>query len=161
MSEIIFLVAIDHNGVMGKDGKMPWYYPEDIKRFKSITMGYPVVMGRKTWDSLPIKPLPGRDNIVLTRNGLVDDRCLVYKDLKEVIVMFSDKEKIYVIGGAEIFKAYMDFADTLDITYINEYYNGDTYFPELDMEKWYTYNIFRVENLKFVKYKRKYTYKET
>lgn len=161
MSEIIFLVAIANNGVLGCDGRIPWHHPADIKRFKNITMGYPVVMGRKTWDSLPKQPLPGRINIVLTRNSIVDDRCLVYRDLKEVIVMFSNKEKIYVIGGAEIFKAYMDFADTLDITYINDYYNGDTFFPDVDMEKWYIYNKFNTEGLEFVKYKRKYIYKES
>lgn len=136
MCQIIFLVAVDKNGVMGCDGEIPWHYPEDVQRFKRITMGYPVIMGRKTWESLPVKPLPGRENIVLTKNNrYADHRCHVYDSFKTAIYDYRTL-KVFVIGGAQIFKEYMDFADQIDITYINKEYKGNVYWPGIDLSQW-------------------------
>lgn len=154
MCKIVFLVAVSKNGVIGDKGAIPWHYPEDIQRFKRITMGYPVVMGRKTWESLPKKPLAGRPNIVLTKNGFTDHRCHIYDSLKRAIFDFRDK-KIFVIGGAQIFERYMHFADVIDVTYIDKEYEGDTYWPGIDLDKWFISKEKIDNDLIFVQYNRR------
>ena len=152
---IIFIVAMANNGVIGKNGKLPWHYPEDLQRFKALTMGSPIVMGRKTWDSLPIKPLPGRINIVLTRN--YDFQCpdvQVYDNLKNIIWDYKGHEKIYVIGGAQIFEDYFDYADVIEVTHINKDFEGDVFFPCIDVRKWYNTRMERSNELLYVTYER-------
>lgn len=155
MSEVIFLAAMSKNGVIGADGKIPWHNKEDIKRFREITLGNPVVMGRKTWESLPNGPLDGRCNIVLSKskNKIENQYVHTYTDLRPVLFDFNHREKIYVIGGAEIFKAYMDFASILDITIINEEVNGDVFFPEFDHNGW-NITTRQGDSAIFMKYKR-------
>jgi dihydrofolate reductase len=152
---IIFLVAIANNGVIGYKGKLPWHYPEDLRRFKKITMGSPVVMGRKTWESLPTKPLKGRTNIVLTKNS--DFQCPdahVYDNLQNIIWDYRGCENIYVIGGAQIFTEYLDFADVLEITHIHKDFDGDVYFPCVSPKIWYTARMKRSNELLFATYER-------
>ena len=98
--QVIFLVALDKNNLMGCSNTIPWHYAEDVKRFKRITTGYPIIMGRKTWESLPIQPLPNRINIVLTRNTSYNTggKAEVFNNLKEVLTKFNTYDKIYVIG---------------------------------------------------------------
>ena len=153
---IIFLAAVSKNGVIGCDGKMPWHYTADITRFKNITMGKTVVMGRKTWDSLPIKPLPGRENIVISRSSdLTLDGATVYDDFTKVIY-HNNSNEIFVIGGSEIFKSYMDYADILDITHIDQEYEGDVYFPEIDPNVWKVMTEMKCGgHLRFTIYSRK------
>lgn len=134
--EITFLVAVSNNYVIGKDGSIPWHHPEDIRRFKEITTGHTVVMGRKTWDSLPIKPLPNRRNVVLSRSDFQDDRVEVYSTLQEAVFTTPLDHKVFVIGGAQIFEQYMKFADYLDVTIVHKNYDGDVYLPKIDMKKW-------------------------
>jgi dihydrofolate reductase len=136
--KIIFLVALDRNNLIGCNNSIPWHYPEDIKRFKEITTGYPIVMGRKTWESLTIKPLPNRTNIILTRdlNYTTETSAHIFSDLHQVTEAFSGYEKLFVIGGAEIFKAYIKYADVLDITIINADHYGDVYWKDLNLENW-------------------------
>jgi len=154
MCKIIFLVAVASNGVMGCAGGLPWYYPEDIQRFKRITMGHPIIMGRKTWDILPKKPLEGRENIVLTKSGRFEDhRCHVYDSMRQAIYDFRDK-KIFVIGGAQIFSQYMDFADKLDITSINKDYEGDVIWPGINEDDWHIDKQRISGELTFTAYKR-------
>ena len=136
--QVIFLVALDKNNLMGCSNTIPWHYAEDVKRFKRITTGYPIVMGRKTWESLPIHPLPNRINIVLTRSTSynTDGKAEVFNNLKEVLTKFNTYDKIYVIGGAEVFNAYIQYADILDVTKIDAEYSGDVYWHGVDSDAW-------------------------
>lgn len=147
---ISLIVAYDENRVIGNKGKVPWHIPEDFKHFKQATMGHAVIMGRKTWESLPKKfrPLPGRLNIIMTRtnssliaNETVDDKTTIIpaSGLQEA-VFFADKygsgEKIWVIGGAEIYKMALDYRVVSEIlaTEVKGVHEGDAFFP--DLKKW-------------------------
>lgn len=135
---ISFILAMDENRVIGKDNKLPWHLPEDLKFFKRVTMGHPIVMGRKTYDSIG-KPLPGRENIIITRNvNYRNDDCTVFNHLDDFLAYSQQKpeEEFFVIGGAEIFNQLLSNADRLYITEIHEKFDGDTFFQEVDMEKW-------------------------
>lgn len=157
MCQVVFIFAISKNGVMGCDGDLPWNYPEDLQRFKDRTMGHPIVMGRKTWESLPVQPLPGRKNIVLTKNSeYTDDRCVVYNDLKPVIYDHPN-DTIYVIGGSQIFQEYLAFADKLDICYIDKEYEGDIKWKGINLNEWFMFSDTKGETpeLTFMTYVRK------
>ncbi len=133
MPEFIIIVAIAQNGVIGREGRLPWHLPSDLKHFKKTTMNYPLVMGRKTYDSIG-KPLPGRDNIVLTRDtSLVLPGCIVVHSLQEALDHCKDKEKVFIIGGADIFNASLPFTDTIIVTALEREVDGDVYFPEVDL----------------------------
>ena len=156
MSEVIFLAAVANGGVLGCEGGMPWHYPEDIKRFKAITIGFPVIMGRKTWESLPIKPLPDRDNIVISNTyGDGYSEMTVYKNIEKAFYNYRESEKIFIIGGSQIFNKYFEYADTLDITHINKEYPGDVYFPTIDINDWNIVSTRYSCDLTFKIYRRK------
>jgi dihydrofolate reductase len=130
---ISFVVAMDENRAIGKDNDLPWYLPNDLKYFKKVTMGKPIVMGRKTYESIG-KPLPGRENIVLTRDGNYKaEGITVVHSVDEVL---QKEEEICVIGGSEVFKLFLPVADRLYITEIHETFEADTYFPELNENEW-------------------------
>ncbi len=133
--EIIVIVAISANNVIGKDNKIPWYIKEDLERFKKLTTNHTVIMGRKTFLSLPIKPLPNRENIVLSRSDFKFDDVVVKKSLNEA-VDYSKNKKIFIIGGFSIYEESMKFANRLEITKINKTYEGDTFFPEINISEW-------------------------
>ena len=136
---ISFIVAMDNNRVIGKDNQLPWHLPADLKFFKKTTMGHPIVMGRKTHESIG-KPLPGRENIIVTRNERYDSEgCTVIHSVEELIRLDAEnKEKeIFVIGGAELFKTMFPFADRLYITQIDHEFAGDTFFPDYNESDWY------------------------
>ncbi|WP_421379042.1 dihydrofolate reductase [Bacillus salacetis] len=132
---ISFVWAMDENGVIGHENKLPWRLPEDLKFFKETTMGHPIVMGRKTFESIG-KPLPGRENIVLTRDVSYEaDGCIIYHEVEEVLHYAEEREvEVMVTGGAEIFKKFILYADKLYVTRIFENFEGDTYFPELNWD---------------------------
>ncbi|MDG5776315.1 dihydrofolate reductase [Haloarculaceae archaeon H-GB2-1] len=156
--EIVLVVALTDEGVIGKDGDLPWYYPEDLQHFKETTMGHPVVMGRKTYESLPddFRPLPGRTNVVLsTSNPDVPEEVAVATDLDEAWAIASDHDdEVHVIGGAVVFEQTLADADRLVITEVHEEYDGDTYFPEFDREQWREVSREDREELSFVEYVR-------
>lgn len=135
---ISFILAMDENRVIGKDNQLPWYLPEDLKYFRRVTMGNPIVMGRKTFDSIG-KPLPGRENIILTRNqDYACDGCTVFYHIDDFLTAcreHPDKE-YFVIGGAEIFNVLLPNVDRLYITQIHHQFDGDTYFTTLEMNDW-------------------------
>lgn len=134
---ISFIVAMDENRVIGKDNQLPWHLPEDLKFFKRVTMGHPIAMGRKTHESIG-RALPGRENIVITRQlGYQSAECTVFYSVDE-FVKYSrgQKDEIFVIGGAEIFRETFPYVDFLYITHIQEPFEGDTFFPAFDLEKW-------------------------
>ena len=139
MSRIAFVVAVSRNGVIGRDGGLPWRISADLKRFKQITMGKPVIMGRKTWESLPKRPLPGRTNIVITRQAGYDaPGAHVAKGVGAAlkIAEAEQPEEIAVIGGGEIFRMFMPTADRVYLSEAHLSVDGDTFFPELDPEEW-------------------------
>ncbi len=139
MSEITLVVAAAENGVIGKDGAIPWRIPEDLQRFKALTMGSPIVMGRKTWDSLPRKPLPGRTNIVVTRAAdWAAEGAVTAHSLEDAIAKAKEKsseaEEIFVIGGAQIYAAALPLASCIELTEVHAAFDGDAVLPELQGE---------------------------
>ncbi len=133
---ISFVVAIGQNNVMGKDNAIPWHIPADLKFFKKVTMGHPIVMGRKTYDSIG-KPLPGRENIIMTRNQhYAQEGCTIIHTVEELLKLEEKNEEVCVIGGAEIFKITFPHADRLYLTKINHEFEGDTFFPDFDESEW-------------------------
>jgi dihydrofolate reductase len=127
MSEIVLVVAIARNGVIGKDGVIPWHISDDMKRFKALTLGHTVVMGRKTWDSLPRKPLPGRVNVVLTRQkDWRAEGAAVAHSLDQAMVEPSGT--VMVIGGAEIYERALPLASRIELTEIHQDMDGDARF---------------------------------
>jgi len=134
---ISFVVAMDKNRIIGKNNQLPWHLPADLKFFKQVTMGHPIIMGRKTFESIG-KPLPGRENIILTRNeDYRAEGCKVIHTVAEIKQIEEETQgEVCVIGGAEIFKEAFPMADRLYITWIEEEFEGDTYFPEFDEKEW-------------------------
>jgi dihydrofolate reductase len=135
---ITVVAAVTRGGVIGRDGGIPWRIPEDMARFRELTTGHAVVMGRRTWESLPdqFRPLPGRDNVVVTRNpdwsaqgadraGSVDD----------ALELLESAPRVFVIGGGEIYAAALPFADELLLTEIDAEIEGDTTFPRWDRDE--------------------------
>jgi len=134
MSEIVLVVAIADNGVIGKDGAIPWRIPEDMKRFKALTMGHTVVMGRKTWDSLPKKPLLGRVNVVVTRQkDWQADGAVTAGSLGQATAGTSGT--VMVIGGAEIYERALPLASRIELTEVHRAFEGDAKFV-LDRGGW-------------------------
>ncbi|RUL55616.1 type 3 dihydrofolate reductase [Lysinibacillus antri] len=132
---ISLIVAHDKNRVIGYENKMPWHLPGELKYFKEQTMGKPMIMGRKTFDSIG-RPLPGRRNIIITRNENYQAEGIeVVSSLEEALQLAGDVEEIMIIGGEQIFKMALPIADRLYITHIENEFPGDTYFP-LYGEKW-------------------------
>jgi len=136
MAIISLLVAVAENGVIGRDNKLPWHLPADLKRFKQLSIGKPTVMGRKTWESLG-RPLPGRRNIVITRNpGYQAEGAEVVHSLDEAIKISGDAEEIIIIGGGEIFQLSLPIADRIYYTHVRAVVEGDAYFPPIDWSQW-------------------------
>jgi dihydrofolate reductase len=127
--------AMDENRLIGKDNQLPWRLSADLQWFRRQTMGKPVLMGRKTFDSIG-KPLPGRQNIIITRQDIVIEGCTVVHSLHEARASAMDAEEIMVIGGAEIYTRLLSEADRLYITQIHDAFEGDTWFPEFDLSDW-------------------------
>lgn len=133
------MVAMAENGVIGCEGRMPWHIGEDLKRFRRITSGHPVVMGRKTFESLGGKPLPNRTNVVVTRNPdfAVPEDVLRAGSVEEAVAPFAGTdEEVFIIGGGEIYRQAVPLADKLYLTRISAQPKGDTYFPEIKAEEW-------------------------
>ncbi|PUU89357.1 dihydrofolate reductase [Halanaerobium sp.] len=131
------IAAMDQNQLIGVQGEIPWDLPADLKYFKKTTMGAPVIMGRKTFESIGF-PLPGRRNIILTRNKDYEaEDCEVVHSKQEILDEFlKKKEEAFIIGGAEIYKQFLAYSDKLYLTIIEHQFSGDTYFPKLDWQKW-------------------------
>ncbi len=134
---VSLIVAVARNGVIGNKNRLPWKLPADLKRFKTLTMGHPVIMGRKTYESIG-KALPGRTNIVVTRQaGYRAEGCLVADSLEHGLALARSDEEVFVIGGAEIFQQAIPRADRIYLTQINQEFEGDTRLPALDRAIWH------------------------
>jgi dihydrofolate reductase len=137
MTIISLVYAQSKNGIIGRDGGLPWHISSDLKRFKATTMGKPVIMGRKTWDSLPKKPLPGRHNIIITgHRGFAADGATVVASADAALAAAGDVPEICVIGGGEIFDLFLDRANRIYLTEIDAEVDGDTDAPKLDDRVW-------------------------
>lgn len=144
--KIVLIAAVAPGGVIGFENKMPWHLPRDLRYFKRVTLGYPIVMGRKTFESLKCKALPGRRNIVVTKNERYKaSNCEVVHSLKEAIQICGRVKQIFIIGGGQLYKAALPFADSIYLTKIRNKNNtgdlfnlfkGDTFFPKINVTEW-------------------------
>ncbi len=159
---LTIIVAFAKNQVIGKNNQLIWHLPHDLKRFKALTTGHPIIMGRKTYESIG-KPLPNRKNIVLTHDKNWKEKGVIVFHSKEAVLNYiKDYENAFVIGGAEIYKLFLNDADFLEITYVNANIEGDTFFPNINYEKWNLINQFKHEkddqhafSYKFATFQRK------
>lgn len=130
------IVAVARNGVIGRGNALPWHLPADLKHFKAVTLGKPVIMGRKTFESIG-RPLPGRKNIVVTRNaGFRAEGCEVVASLEAALAVCVDAEEVFVIGGAQLYAEALGKADRIYLTRIEADIEGDTFFPPFDSARW-------------------------
>jgi dihydrofolate reductase len=139
MTQIIIIAAVAENGVIGCKNDIPWRISEDFKRFKRLTLGHPCIMGDATYESLPTRPLPGRENIVLTLNrDYQPPGVTLFHDFDEAIayVRAKGEEKAFITGGATIYRLAMKVADVLDLTRVHRTFDGDVRFPDYDVSEW-------------------------
>ena len=134
---ISLIVAMDRKRVIGADNKLPWHLPADLKRFKELTLGHHIVMGRKTFESIG-KPLPGRTTVIVTRQeGFKAEGCIVVHSLDAALLAASEDSEAFVIGGGDLFEQSLQFADKIYLTEIDtEVAKGDVFFPKLDKQEW-------------------------
>ncbi len=140
---ISLIVAASTNNVIGKQGDLPWRLSDDLKRFKALTMGKPIVMGRKTWDSIG-RPLPGRQNIVITRQGdFVAEGCEVVASPEAAIEAAANADEIMIIGGSHVYETFLPAADRIYLTRVQADIDGDAHLPEIDTKQWVTTSVER------------------
>lgn len=142
---VSIIVAIAQNGTIGDKNALLWHIKEDMRFFRTTTSGHPVIMGRKTFESLGSKPLPKRTNIVITRAEREFDGALTAHSLQEAIRMAGDDEEIFIMGGAQIYREALPVVDRMYITHVGRDYEGDTVFPEIDYSKWKLVDVVRHE----------------
>ena len=136
MTRIAFVVARDRRGVIGKDGRLPWRLPDDMRRVRELTVGKPLIMGRRTFESIG-RPLPDRTTIVLTRDPAFGcDGCLVARSAAEAVALAGDAPEVIVFGGAGVFAEFLPRADRIYLTEVDAEVDGDTFFPPLDASDW-------------------------
>ena len=141
MAELIIIAAIDQKNGLGYKNHLLCHLHDDLKNFKKVTSGHTVVMGRKTWESLSVKPLPNRKNIVLTRQSDATFGVnIASMSMSEMLESCENDEKVFIIGGAEVYKQFIDIADRLIITHIQHSFISDVFFPEINNEKWIKIN---------------------
>jgi dihydrofolate reductase len=133
---VYLVAAVASNGIIGAKGRLPWHLPEDLKHFKKLTLGQPVIMGRLTWESLG-RALPGRENIVVTRTpGYEAQGAAVAASLAAALALCAGEKTVFVIGGTTLFEAALPLASGLVLTEIHRPYEGDTWFPTYDRSRW-------------------------
>ena len=135
---VSIIVAIAENGAIGANNDLLWRLPNDMKRFKALTTGHTIIMGRKTFESLPKGALPDRVNVVITKNSAASfGNCEIFTDLNVAIDHYKDEDELFVIGGASIYNQVMTFTEKLYITRVHHSFeNADTFFPEIDNNEW-------------------------
>lgn len=132
----ILIAAAAENNALGKDNDLLWHLPDDFKRFKALTSNHYIIMGRKTFESFP-KPLPNRTHIVITRQKNYNpEGCIVVNTIEKAIEITPKNEDVFIIGGGEIYKQSIDFADKIELTLVHHTLDADTFFPEIDLKKW-------------------------
>ena len=142
---VSIIVAIAQNGTIGDKNSLLWHIKEDMRFFRTTTSGHPVIMGRKTFESLGSKPLPKRTNIVITRADREFEGALTAHSLEEAIRMAGEDDEIFVMGGAQIYREALSVVDRMYITVVERDYEGDTSFPEIDFSQWRLVDVVRHE----------------
>jgi dihydrofolate reductase len=134
--EITLIVAMAENRVIGANNAMPWHLPDDLRRFRALTMGHPILMGRKTHEAIG-RPLPGRRNLVMTRDATQSfPGCEVISCAEDAQRLCQDADALFVIGGAELYRLFLPLANRIELTIIHREFEGDTYFPEISADTW-------------------------
>ncbi|MDR1106456.1 MAG: dihydrofolate reductase [Treponema sp.] len=161
---VVIIAAMAENRVIGRGGVIPWSIKEDLGRFKDLTMGFPCIMGRRTWESLPHKPLPGRLNIVVSKlmaahqagnTGGENGGALIFPSFGEALEHCGAFEKVFVCGGASLYREAMPLADVMEITLIHKTFKGDVFFPPVDPGIWEEQTADEKGDFSFVRYTRK------
>ena len=132
---ISIIVAIAKNHAIGKNNQLLWHLPNDLKHFKDVTSGHTVIMGRKTYDSVG-RPLPKRRNIIITRQDISIEGCEVVPSIDEALERCENEEEVFIVGGAEIYRQAVPLTDRIYLTIIDQDFDGDTFFPELNPGEW-------------------------
>lgn len=137
MKNLSIIVAIASNYAIGKNNDLLWHISEDLKHFKKITSGHPVIMGKRTYESLPVRPLPGRENIVLTdiKDEIISGCTMAYS-IDQILELCKNKEECFIIGGGMVYKQFFPLAETLYITHVEKEFEADTFFPEIKEQEW-------------------------
>ncbi len=148
------IVAMTKGRVIGKDNTMPWHLPEDLKLFKEKTSGHIIAMGRKTYESIG-RPLPNRENFVITRSDIDIEGCRTFKSVNECIEAAKEYDKtLFFIGGGQIYAEVIDMVDELHLSFVKGEFDGDTYFPEIDFSKWEETETKEFDQFTYKKYKK-------
>jgi dihydrofolate reductase len=136
--EIIIIAAMAENRVIGRNNALPWRLKADMARFRELTAAWPCVMGRKTWESLPKRPLPGRLNVIVSRtmHGAGPPEAKVFPSLPAALERCAMYQKIFICGGESIYREALPLADRIELTVIRQHYDGDAFFPEIDSGRW-------------------------
>ena len=153
--EIVIIAALSENGVIGINNALPWSIKEDMQRFKELTWGFPCVMGRKTYESLPRRPLPGRENMVISSDfSPGEGRVRVFDSLEKCFAFCAAYEKVFICGGALIYRGSMPQADRMELTLVRGEYAGDAFFPEINPWEWLETARSDYRDFSFVSYTR-------
>ena len=133
---ITMIAAAGENNSLGKDGDLVWHLPDDFKRFKKLTTGHHIVMGRKTWESFP-RPLPNRTHVVITRDkNYKADNAIVVHSIEDALTYCKNEDHIFIIGGGEIYNLALPFATHIELTRVHNTYEADAFFPEINLDNW-------------------------
>ncbi|MEY2629938.1 MAG: hypothetical protein RLZZ469_834 [Bacteroidota bacterium] len=133
---ITVIAAVAENNALGKENQLLWHLPDDFKRFKALTSGHYIIMGRKTFESFP-KPLPNRTHVIISRQANYQpEGCIVVNSLEQAIEACPKTEEVFIIGGGEIYRQSIAVADKLDLTKVHASFEADTHFPEIDLSQW-------------------------
>ena len=154
--EIIIIAAMAENRVIGRDNALPWSLKEDMARFRRLTDGWPCIMGRKTWESLPARPLPGRLNVVIsqTMNSQDAPGALVLSSLHEALRQLAGHQKMFICGGESIYREALSFATGMELTIIHQSHAGDVFFPEIDPAQWLISGTEHGDGYSFISYRK-------
>ncbi len=148
------IVAFDENRLIGKGNELPWNIPEDLKHFKKLTTGNRIIMGRVTYESIG-KPLPNRENIVLSKAGFEVEGIKTFKSPKELMDNLNNEKRNFVIGGSKVYEALLPYIDVLHISHIKGMYEGNVHFPEINFSEWEIVEKESYEEFEYVMYRRK------
>lgn len=153
---IIMIAAVAENNALGKNNELVWHLPNDFKRFKSLTTGHHIIMGRKTFESFP-KPLPDRVHIVISRQeNYKPEGCIVVDSIEKAIALCPENDDSYVIGGGEIYNLALPFTDIIELTKVHHSFDADAFFPKINKSEWIL--VEAEENYKDEKHLYNYTY---
>ena len=154
--DIIIIAAMSENRVIGINNALPWSLKADMERFKKLTLGWPCVMGRKTWESLPKRPLPGRPNIVISQSlsAASAPEAVVFPSLREAVQHCARYEKVFICGGASVYAEAIPLANRIELTVIHRNYEGDAFFPEIDQTMWKIIRTEDFDGFSFISYSR-------